>query len=297
RLGSFGSGVLVRNPVRRATLDVNNWRPIALSNTLGKLLSSCMADRLTAWCIRNNRLSRAQKDFLKFEGCLELNFELQSVIRDARRRCRTTVVSWLDLKKAFGSCSHEVIMTNLRWAGLGDNSIGIIEPCTMAVLRRFAAVMPSILNVQGMPMEPMDKADTYRHLGIPTGFSYGFTGDDIVKNMETDVQNIIKSRLTPCKKINVANTFIVSRLSFYLKGAMTMEDISNVTQAIHLFLSSDPQTSKIAHNTLNNVVKKRAGRHVTHTLTADFLNGSMNGNLAKGGRWAGLARPAQARPG
>ncbi|XP_023226012.1 uncharacterized protein LOC111626755 [Centruroides sculpturatus] len=105
----------------------NNWRPIALANTLGKIYSACVANRLLLWCEENNIISSAQKGFMRFEGCSEHSFVLQSTIQDARRRNRECHVAWLDLANAFGSVPHNTILTCLRWCGLDPSSIDCIE--------------------------------------------------------------------------------------------------------------------------------------------------------------------------
>ncbi|XP_046666568.1 uncharacterized protein LOC124358314 [Homalodisca vitripennis] len=51
-----------------------NWRPIALSDTAGKLFCSVLAHRLSSWMSDNRLLSWAQKGFTASEGCLEHNF-------------------------------------------------------------------------------------------------------------------------------------------------------------------------------------------------------------------------------
>ncbi|XP_026477741.1 uncharacterized protein LOC113383706 [Ctenocephalides felis] len=45
--------------------NVNNWRPIALSNTLGKLYASVISSRFSKWCIKNDRISPSQKGFIQ----------------------------------------------------------------------------------------------------------------------------------------------------------------------------------------------------------------------------------------
>uniref|UniRef100_A0A7E4ZYI0 Reverse transcriptase domain-containing protein n=1 Tax=Panagrellus redivivus TaxID=6233 RepID=A0A7E4ZYI0_PANRE len=89
--------------------DVHNWRPIALSNTMGKLYASCVAWRLAEWCTENHRITNAQKGFMKFEGCLEHNFTVQSVIHMARQQSKEAAVAWLDFRNAFGSIWHTTI--------------------------------------------------------------------------------------------------------------------------------------------------------------------------------------------
>ncbi|KAJ8876511.1 hypothetical protein PR048_020956 [Dryococelus australis] len=66
--------------------DPANWRPIALSPTLAKLYLGVLADRLGKWAAQTGRISRQQKGFQEFEGCLEHNFVLQAAIEDSRHR-------------------------------------------------------------------------------------------------------------------------------------------------------------------------------------------------------------------
>uniref|UniRef100_A0AC34RP71 Reverse transcriptase domain-containing protein n=1 Tax=Panagrolaimus sp. JU765 TaxID=591449 RepID=A0AC34RP71_9BILA len=106
---------------------LSNWRPIALSNTIGKLFSSLFAGRLANWATRNSRISKEQKGFMPFEGCLEHNYVLQSVIQDARRKRSEVALAWLDLRNAFGSVPHQTIWKSLEWMRLNDNSIAWIQ--------------------------------------------------------------------------------------------------------------------------------------------------------------------------
>ncbi|XP_023229282.1 uncharacterized protein LOC111629615 [Centruroides sculpturatus] len=107
--------------------DLRNWRPICLSNTLGKLYTACLADRLLKWCEANNRLSTAQKGFLHYQGCVEHNFVLKSIIQDARRTRRECFIAWLDIANAFGSIPHGVIWESLKWHGLHPDAITTIQ--------------------------------------------------------------------------------------------------------------------------------------------------------------------------
>ncbi|XP_046683273.1 uncharacterized protein LOC124369322 [Homalodisca vitripennis] len=107
--------------------DINNWRPIALSNTAGKLLCSLLADRLSRWASDNNLISGAQKGFTPAEGCLEHNFILQELLDDARRRGSELCVAWFDLANAFGSVPHSALLAALRSAGLSQDQLRFIE--------------------------------------------------------------------------------------------------------------------------------------------------------------------------
>uniref|UniRef100_A0A914WV51 Reverse transcriptase domain-containing protein n=1 Tax=Plectus sambesii TaxID=2011161 RepID=A0A914WV51_9BILA len=142
--------------------DIGNWRPIALSDTVGKLYASCLASRLTNWCLRHERISPTQKGFMPYEGCLEHSFTLQSIIQDARRRRQHTALAWLDLRNAFGSVPHDTIFKCLAWAGLNTTSIDIIrrlyDGCSTAV--RVTEGLTEKIRIgagvkQGCPLSPI----------------------------------------------------------------------------------------------------------------------------------------------
>lgn len=80
--------------------NIDNWRPLCLGNTIGKLYVGILTDHISSWAI-NGLISNAQKGFLDYEGCLEHNFVLQSSIEEARRRGNKLCIAWLDDSERF----------------------------------------------------------------------------------------------------------------------------------------------------------------------------------------------------
>lgn len=54
-------------------LVLDNWRPIALQNTIYKLYAAKVARRMSSWAVESGIMSPSQKGFLPMEGCLEHN--------------------------------------------------------------------------------------------------------------------------------------------------------------------------------------------------------------------------------
>ena len=98
--------------------NMADWRPITLQNTLYKLYAGIVARRVTGWALANSIISPSQKGFLPFEGCLEHSFILKSNFQDSRRRKKPASIVWLDLKDAFGSVPHPILLKILNMAGL-----------------------------------------------------------------------------------------------------------------------------------------------------------------------------------
>ena len=150
RLGSipqaWGKSVTILIFKKGDKSDISNWRPISLSNTIAKLYSSLLANRLGRWATRNGRISAAQKGFMSVDGCCEHNFALQAAIADARRSKRQCCIAWLDLTNAFGSVPHGTIFTCLKWAGLSEEAITVIR-------RLYAINTTNIRSQQGLTPE------------------------------------------------------------------------------------------------------------------------------------------------
>lgn len=108
--------------------DPKNYRPIALTSCSGKIFFSLWAKRLEAFMLSNKYFKRAkQKGFLHgIAGCSEHIATLKAALKDATKHSRQIVISWIDLKNAFGSVSHNLIQFALRWYHIPEQLANII---------------------------------------------------------------------------------------------------------------------------------------------------------------------------
>jgi hypothetical protein len=97
--------------------DPSEFRPIAITNTLGKIFFSIISARLQDFLVKNNYISTIiQKGFLSgIPGCVEHAFSLWEALREAKEDKRAIVLSWLDLANAYGSVMHNLIQFALNW--------------------------------------------------------------------------------------------------------------------------------------------------------------------------------------
>jgi len=99
--------------------DPSNYRPIALMNTMYKLYTSIMAERLNNVNKTFKLINKHQKGFIpESEGCMEHIFQLDDLLNKARSKKQDLSVMWIDLSNAFGSIPHDVINTVLNSIGL-----------------------------------------------------------------------------------------------------------------------------------------------------------------------------------
>jgi hypothetical protein len=107
--------LLAKNPNKLD--DPSEFRPIAITNTVGKIFFSVISDRLQTFMVKNNYISRSvQKGFLSgIAGCLEHSFTLFEALREAKEEQRQIVVACIDLANAYGSVRHNLIQFALNW--------------------------------------------------------------------------------------------------------------------------------------------------------------------------------------
>ncbi|GBO08913.1 Retrovirus-related Pol polyprotein from type-1 retrotransposable element R2 [Araneus ventricosus] len=103
-----------------------NWRPIALSSTIYKLFTKCLAARLTNWIEKFDVLSPCQKGFTPFDGVIEHNYVLNRALENARKKRKDLCVAFLDISNAFGSLPHSAIFDGLTACGVGPAFVDII---------------------------------------------------------------------------------------------------------------------------------------------------------------------------
>ena len=106
-----------------------NFRPIALSNCEGKIFFALLGKAILEHMLKNSFFDqKVQKGFLPgVAGCLEHSALLADAIHDARSHQRAICISWLDLRNAFGSVRHSLILFVLRHFGFPDHFIRLIH--------------------------------------------------------------------------------------------------------------------------------------------------------------------------
>ncbi|CAK8680574.1 unnamed protein product [Clavelina lepadiformis] len=139
--------------------DLSNWRPISICCTLYKVYASVIARRIQRWAVDGGVVSPEQKGFVPTEGVYEHVFMLDSVVADAQMRRRPLVVSYLDIRNAFGSVRHECIADVLRHFDAPDYLVRIVTDmyargsCAVRTKRGLTAQIPVERGVrQGCPM-------------------------------------------------------------------------------------------------------------------------------------------------
>ena len=116
----YGRIILIHKAAGTPTDDPANFRPICLTNTLGKLFMTMFARSLATWCRENGVINTEwQKGFMPgVSGTTEHAFRIVGALRNAKAARREIVQVFIDLANAFGSVSHSHILFMLARAGL-----------------------------------------------------------------------------------------------------------------------------------------------------------------------------------
>ena len=165
---------------------VRNWRPICLQNTIYKLYSASIARRIADWAISSNAILPSQKGFLPYDGCAEHSFILRSILNDSRRARRNVLIAWLDLRDAFGSVSHDLMLLMMSRLGLVGKTLTVVADIyrgsTIAIKTGKNSLTPDIPQQrgvkQGCPLSPLlfniAMEGMLRHLATcPHGYRIG----------------------------------------------------------------------------------------------------------------------------
>jgi hypothetical protein len=94
---------------------IRNWRPVSITNWADRILTCLLARAFQDINARYGGFTDPQKGFIKkTNGCSEHGIMLNELFLDARRRHKGLVMTTIDFANAFGSVSHEPIMSTMR---------------------------------------------------------------------------------------------------------------------------------------------------------------------------------------
>ena len=107
--------------------ELRNWHLISLQLTSYKLYMAIIARRVASWAAATSSFSVSQKGFLAYDGCSELNFSLRSMLTDSRRQKRILLRTWLDIREAFPSVSHHLMLFMMERLGLSGTLLRVVQ--------------------------------------------------------------------------------------------------------------------------------------------------------------------------
>ena len=107
--------------------DPNNYRGIALINTLLKVLTKVLAARLQTVCCDLKLIRREQVGFIRSEECTAQAACLLESCQRRKIREKDTLICFLDLRKAYDMVPHDRLLFKLKKFGLGHKMISFIS--------------------------------------------------------------------------------------------------------------------------------------------------------------------------
>ena len=106
--------------------ELKNWRTVSVQLTVYKLYAAIIAKRIASWATATSSFSPAQKGFLAYDGCGVHNFLLRSILGDSRRE-KNLLLAWLDIKDAFPSVSHHLMLFFMERVGLSGSVLRVVQ--------------------------------------------------------------------------------------------------------------------------------------------------------------------------
>ena len=96
--------------------DPANFHPIALTSVVGKVFHKIISLRLEKYLRRNKVIDASvQRGFITgLPGVFEHIYSLSAILQDATSAKRPLMITFLNLKNAFGSIPHQLIFYMLR---------------------------------------------------------------------------------------------------------------------------------------------------------------------------------------
>ena len=99
-------------------LSMDNYRPISLLSSFSKILEKIVANRLCSYLERYNLLSSSQFGFRTGHSTIHPMIHFTNHVAKALNDKEHTIAIFCDLRKAFDSCNHQILLSKLARIGV-----------------------------------------------------------------------------------------------------------------------------------------------------------------------------------
>ena len=98
--------------------DINNYRPISVLSQFNRIFERILANRLLSFFEKYKIITTKQFGFLKKHSTDHAILDLKEFITENLSKRKITAVLFLDLKKAFDTVSHSILLKKLHHYGV-----------------------------------------------------------------------------------------------------------------------------------------------------------------------------------
>jgi len=109
------------------SMNPDNYRPISLVNTILKLITMLITNRLNQWCDQEGIMSDYQAAYRKGFGCEDHIFALNTAIQIHTRKKKKMYALFVDLSMAFDSVDHNKLWSKMRDIGISSKVITFVQ--------------------------------------------------------------------------------------------------------------------------------------------------------------------------
>lgn len=104
-----------------------NYRPVSLANTVLKLFTIMVGERLNNWNSKTKVISDYQAAYKKGNGCMNHVFILNSALQYNVNRGKKVYALFVDLSQAFDTVNHAILWEKLHKKGLSTKFVNIVK--------------------------------------------------------------------------------------------------------------------------------------------------------------------------
>ena len=106
---------------------LENYRPIALANTMYKLWTGLIQECLNTYADHYNILSNSQEGFRKYRNTMRQLHTLVNVLSDAKLSEQNLFMLYIDFSSAFNTIDHDKLLQIMYDLGFPTDAINVIE--------------------------------------------------------------------------------------------------------------------------------------------------------------------------